>query len=408
MTDSDLPDLLDRLAERSDVGPAPVGAMLAAARRTRRRRGTAVLIGAAASVALVAAGVGLAGQGTPLTPPDDASTTPAAAAPIPDGFRLVAVGRVGILVPEAWPTNEMRCGTATADTVIVDVGVVETCALVGADVFDSVWIHEGGQEYVFRSSRSITIGSVAAERQDTVCETYPIDNMHPNGKQETSCTGSIHVLQDVYFAARSATAAGVDRMLSRVTEVPEGSVGVPGTAPVLYQRETQDNAGSLYADQLRALGLRVETVRVSRPGSTPDFIIDVSPRPGTVLAPGDTVTVTVVAPPSGPGEELSVGVNSVGPGDSMDDVDRTDEQIRAGTTIHLAVGSRIWAYGAGHYAGTLAGELNGDVLAPSTWADDPNLGHSWEVVRAGTTTITLTITADGERIVLGTVRVVAE
>jgi hypothetical protein len=41
-----------------------------------------------------------------------------------------------------------------------------------------------------------------------------------------------------------------------------------------------------------------------------------------------------------------------------------------------------------------------------TWKEDPNKGHSWVAAAPGTSTVTLTITVDGEKIELGTVRVV--
>ena len=75
-------------------------------------------------------------------------------------------------------------------------------------------------------------------------------------------------------------------------------------------------------------------------------------------------------------------------------------------TMTLDVGDSVWAYASGNRAETLAADVDGTSLVPSDWAQDPNKGHSWTAVRPGATRVTLTITADGRRVPLGTVTVV--
>jgi hypothetical protein len=123
-----------------------------------------------------------------------------------------------------------------------------------------------------------------------------------------------------------------------------------------------------------------------------------------MVRPGTVVTVTVVAEPRGPADEVDVGINSVHwPEEVYHDLD--DSQIRAGATMKLYVGDQIWAYARGKRARTLAGELDGTSLAVSDCKKCPNYPHSWIAVSRGETMITLTITADGKPVVLGTVTV---
>ena len=124
-----------------------------------------------------------------------------------------------------------------------------------------------------------------------------------------------------------------------------------------------------------------------------------------MVRPGTVVTVTVVAEPRGPADEVDVGINSVhyDPTEVYRGLD--DAQIRAGATIKLYVGDYIWAYARGKRARTLAGELDGTSLAVNDRKRCPNYPHSWTAVSRGETKITLTITADGNPVVVGTVTV---
>jgi len=399
MTEVELPDLLDRLADRVDPAVPPIDDMLRTAGRVRRRRATLTLAGAVVAVGLVGVGVPLvSGLGSGDPGPSVASGPTGAREPVPDGMHLVAIGHAAIAVPDSWGTNVMRCGTPTQDTVVIDVGAVELCGFLTPQTFDSVWLEHGGPAQAdYQAQTHYEIDGVPAERSKTTCQTVG------NGAQ--ACTGTVHVpAEDAYFTATSATADGVDRILDRVRML-DGQVGVPGFQEADLQ-DDQSRAQETYVESLRALGLEPKVVLESHPGMQPGFVLGVEPGAGTVVEPGSTVTVTATAPPNGPADEVQVGVNSLH--GEMGYQDLTDEQVRAGATIRLKVGDTIWAYADGKRAGTLVGELDGSTLAISTWAADPNLPHSWKVVSAGTTTVTLTITADGKRVVLGTVTVVSD
>ena len=392
MTDPKLTELLERAGDRATVGPPPIDAMLTGAARTRRRRRlTASLAGATAVVAVVA---GLALVTAPGDGPDDRrppadSTGPD---PVPDGMHLVGLGSAAVAVPDGWGTNETHCGVPQRDTVVINVGAIPTCAIGRPGRVESIELVEGQPRFDFRANESSVIGGVEAQRQRTTCP-------EGNSKGMGACSGTVYFpTLDVWFRAESSTnAEEVDRILERITIVPD-RVGVP--AYQMIALDAQGRSGEQYVDLLREMGLEAVVETKSMPGLTPGYVLDASPAPGTMLAPGDTVTVTVTAEPRGPAEELSVGVNTEEDGEYA-----SDAQIRRGATINLSVGDRIWAYAEGKRTATLAGDLQGTSLAVDDWEAGPNYPHSWVAVAPGRTTIELRIVADGSPVVLGEVRV---
>jgi len=396
MTDRDLPELLDRLGERVQVGPPPIDDMVGHATRTRRRRTAAVVAGGAATVALVlVVGSQLATTGTPQRPGPTEPVASPSTGEVPAGMRLVGIGHAAIAVPDDWGTNQTRCGTPVRDTVVIDVGAVESCGLIHIPAVDSVWIQEGGTWNQFGADEELEIDGVPAERQVTTCSALG------DGGQQL-CSGTVHVpAEDVYFLASSTSRDEVDRILARIRIVPDG-IGVPGFQEISMNQ--QGGAQEKYVARLEALGLDPVVRPRFVPAVDPGFVLEAVPVPGTMLAPGATVTVTVVAEPRGPADEVSIGMNSEDATGEFHDL--TDEQIRAGATIRLGVGDRIWAYAHGRRSSTLAGTLDGTSLAVDDWTDGPNYPHSWQAVEPGRTTITLTITADGAPVTLGTVTVV--
>lgn len=401
MKERNVIELLESAAEQVPVGPPPVASMVRGARRSRLRRGMAVALTSVATAAAVAAVVlGTTVLGGRSSGPDRA---PVAEGPTPSvaqqpGVRLVGLGQVAIAVPEEWGTNQTHCGVPQRDTVVIDVAAVQAC-LVGRETrVESVEVSSGKPRFDFEADEEVVVDGIAAERQATTCR-------RDVGRVRV-CTGTVHIpSMEVWFRAESSTgAATVDEILSWIRHVPD-RVGVPGHQEVAGM--AQARSGAKYVEELRAVGLGVEVRTVKEPGLPAGLVRDASPAPGTMVEPGSVVTVTVVAEPEGPEDELTVGVNSSTAGGD-DYVSRDDAQIRAGATIRLKVGDEIWAYAQGKRSGTLAGELQGDSLEISDWVEGPNHPHSWVATRPGRTTITLTITADGERVVLGTVTVLVE
>ncbi|MEV0288347.1 MULTISPECIES: PASTA domain-containing protein [unclassified Kribbella] len=104
------------------------------------------------------------------------------------------------------------------------------------------------------------------------------------------CSGAVGIPSlQVWFHAESTTSADeVDRILTRI-EIVRNQVGVPS-----YQSQVTRPTGVAYAKALEQLGLKTRFLTRTSQNYRAGEIFAVSPRPGTVLAPGATVTVTVV------------------------------------------------------------------------------------------------------------------
>ncbi len=406
MSENEIDDLLHRHAERVRVSAPPVESMVAAVRQRRRR--TWVGAGAAAAVLTVVGATVLTLSGAPGEGPDrpvatgPTGATGATGAVTPDGFRVVGAAGIGVMVPEQWPDDDTWCGTPRSDTVVVDRGV--TClALVPRDrgVEEVEVVRERPQD--FRATTTVEVGGVTAERQATSCE-----EGFGGRRAVRVCRGVLWIpSHDVGVVATSSTgdderATGeVESMLQRVRLLTDQEVPVPGRHDGLDLAESAQD--EWYREQLTRAGLAVEVVTRRDPGVPAGFLLDVQPRPGTVLAPGETVTMTVAAAPQGPLDEVHVGLNSDTAGW---DTDFGEAEVRAGATVRLSVGDSIWAYAEGKRSGTLAGRLEGNSLAQDGWVDGPNHPHSWKAVRQGRTEVVLTITADGKKLEVGRVTVV--
>ncbi len=403
MIDHDLSDLLERAADRIPVGPPPLDDVLVQATRHRRRRTGAAMMSSAAAVvvAMVGSALLLSPNSTPPPPvvtPSVAATQPSVAA-TPPGTRLVGLGQAAIAVPVTWGTNETLCGTPKQDTVVIDVGAIGACLTSRPEGIDSVELTQGPVRFDFAADTTSDIGGLPADRQATTCTASPLE-------QGSTCYGTIFIPSlAVSFRAESSTdKATVDEILSWIRILPD-IVGVPGYQSANLQTP-QGDARDRYVAAARAEGLEVRVVTEKRPAIDAGFILDVSPEPGTMVPPGTEVTLTVVAEPEGPADEVRVDINSVGPGDSMDYQGLDDDQIRAGATIELGVGDRIWTYAMGKRSPTLAGELDGTSLTIDPWTKGPNYPHSWIATKEGTTRLTITITADGQPVKIGVVTVV--
>lgn len=398
MTDHDLANLPERSAERVPVGTPPVSKMLVKADLLRRRRAISRAAMAAAGVVAVVLGTTLIGalDTHPRRGPVDPPAATRAADPVPAGKRLVGIGHSAIAVPEDWATNALRCGTATEPTVVVDVTVVEACAWLSPRAFDNVWVEQGVNRNLFRPVEDFEIDGVAAQRDHTTCRRY--------GERGSECSSTVFVPSaNASYRAQAATRQGVEQILSWILMVRD-RVAVPGLGQANMNHQ-DDDAGEHYRSQLEAAGLRVEVATELRPGFKPGYVLAVTPRPGTMVQPGDVIHMTEIAEPRGPADEVHVEVNSVGPGDSMDYRGLSDEQIRAGAHLRIDLGATIWIHGHGERIDTLAGEVSGAALTLDDWKQGPNYGRSWKAAERGTSTLTITITANGGPVTLGTVTV---
>jgi hypothetical protein len=302
-------------------------------------------------------------------------------------------------VPEAWGTNRTRCGTPTKNTVVINVGAVEACATARPEGVESIELVQGEPRFDFTADTTISVDGQEAQRQRTTCTREAIGEVRV-------CSGTVYFAdRETWFRAESSTGREeVDGILDQIRVVSD-KVGVSAFQPLAVN--AQGRSGEKYAARLAEQGFEVavQTRRIS--AGKPGYVLDVSPAPGTMLPPGSTVTITVIAEPAGPADEVSVGVGT----DSDDDREQfaTDEQIRAGdTTLRLKPGERIWAYAQGKRANTLTGELQGEALAIDDWTDGPNYPHAWVATAPGRTTIVLSIEADGEQVELGSISVLVK
>lgn len=286
MTDQELPDLLDRLASRHAVGAPPTDAMLAAASRRHRRRATWAAVGTIGAVAAVmVAGVVLPRLPDGRTPPQGVPLTSS-----PGGFRLVGVGHLGIQVPDSWATNALHCDQPTADTVVVNGamadGASRLCLVTVPTVPDTVQLLEGDLAPHLPLGAEAPVAGQSARRNGPICET----------SDPARCWGEVYFPDDdVSLVAGSSTAEGVDAILDRIIALGPDQVPVPGRSYVAGNRRSGPATSAQdYAVQLRALGLVPELVADPHPGWPIDYIVSVEPETGTILEPGDTVTVTYV------------------------------------------------------------------------------------------------------------------
>jgi hypothetical protein len=285
MIESKLTELLEHTGEQVHVGPPPIEALRAGAVRRRRRRTAAVSVASVVAVVAAVGGTTLLTQGSKGVDPNPpvASGTPVT---VPEGMRLVGIGHAAIAVPNAWGTNQSFCGTPRKDTVEIDIGAVAACGIPRAAGVDSVQVANRQPFENFRADQTLDIDGVPAQRQRTSCAKGAMGKV-------TTCTSTVVIPSlGVWFRAESSTSAvEVDRILSRITIVP-GLVGVPGYSTNNLNGELPTAAE--YVDSLRQLGLKAEIQNPMTSGDIPSGTVrSASPGPGTMLAPGATVTISV-------------------------------------------------------------------------------------------------------------------
>lgn len=297
MTDTDLSELLDRLGERTPVGPPPTADMVAAASRARRRRTTWLAAGSTAAVLVATIGVAVVLNGPSrqvLPEPAPGVPTPTQVV-TPPGTRLVGIGHAAIAVPEEWGTNRLSCAEPQKDTVIIDQGAVCLADYPRPRDVDSVHVYPGWYGGVGQPNEvqreSFDLDGEPAERVATVC--------YHEHDQAAVCRGAVYVPdQAVTFVAESSSEnprAEVAEILSWIQMVPD-QVAVPGFQDVnIHWYHAEISAGEHYRAALQMLGLRVEIVTEYRRGPEEGYVLDVQPPPGTMVGPGSVVRVTEVA-----------------------------------------------------------------------------------------------------------------
>jgi hypothetical protein len=299
MNDDDATRLLNQLAERVSVGPAPVEDVIRSGQKARVHRRRTTVFAVAASVALVlVGGIGIrqllqpGGHVAAVAGPD------ATAAPAPAGTRLVGIGHAAIAVPEGWGTNQTMCGKPQANTVVIDQGVVPLCATTLPQTVSDVRLQVSpdlSNSPEFTIAAPITVDGVTAMKTSLRCTSEGSLASH----RSKLCTQSLWIEQEqAQFTVTSPHADTVRRLLDSV-RIDEGYVAVPFTYNQASVRDAQS-----FVEAAKSLGLQVQT-RFDRASNSPaGWIVGVDPAVGSMLKPGATVQVTVssgAGPQSGHG-----------------------------------------------------------------------------------------------------------
>jgi hypothetical protein len=234
------------------------------------------VLASAAAVTTVVAVIGVTnllssnGGGTLITTPEPV--------PGPVAMRLVGYGHAAIAIPKVWGTNVSRCGIPRRDTVLIDdPSAAGDCDLPRPSGVDSVELGTAPPNG-FRVDETFSINGAQAERTWTSCA------------DDAVCWGAVGIPSlHVWFRASSSTSAAVvDEILARIVILPD-LVGVPSSRSLDESRD-----GTAYAKLLEQMGLRTDfrtrTSYVYEAGR----VVNVSPPPGTLLTPGETVTLTVI------------------------------------------------------------------------------------------------------------------
>jgi hypothetical protein len=288
MNDHDLTQLLERLADRTPVGPPPINEMRASAGRTRRRR--AVWIAGAAAAAVLAV-VGSSLALARFLPTDNADHGVSLA---PTGTRFVGRGRIAVAVPEGWGTNDRRCGTPRVDSVVVDPGLTLNCWVPWPVGVESVYIHQS--EGNARGGRiAFDVHGVRAERSATRC----VDQ--GQGQRPIKvCSISVDFPEDeVSLEFTSATSrAKVEEMLGWI-HIVHGLMPVPSDQEANnagIQADATLSPVDFYRKALATRGLQAKFVEVPGPKESEGDIAALTPDVGTMVPRGSTVKVAVVVP----------------------------------------------------------------------------------------------------------------
>lgn len=411
-------DAMARSAHDVRVGPPPLGDLhdrARASRRRTRRRGAAAALAAVLVVGGGALGAGL----VPDRAPRDVAGIEASDDGVPDGLRLVGVGRLGVLVPEDWGDAETGCGTPLTTGLVRDHGETQCDALVfrPAGAVSVTLSDDPTAHGWIPGSGGSPIGGL--ERSGTTCQVLP-DAVDPPGSLcrasvTDGATGS--VLVESSERDTEVARAQVDELAATVQLLPDGRAAVPELGYALDER-TFDASAEVYAAALADLGLALETTERIVPGDRGGRLVEVVPAPGTILEPGATVAAVVAATPTQPVDFYAVSVDVWLPAGGGDQA--SDEEVRAGAAgVEVAAGR--WATvnaesGLRPSDGTRrgGGPDGTDALVLSTSnpqvvaVSSDGLFARALGVSPGAAEITVAMTIDGELVPIGSVTVEVE
>ncbi|MFW6775622.1 hypothetical protein ACOACO_15165 [Nocardioides sp. CPCC 205120] len=252
----------------------------------------------------------------------------------------------------------------------------------------------------------------------TVLRCAPAD-----GVQAPSCTQQLLEPATGLLVAVTAYVDGEDEEGARrwVEDVGATLAPLPDDAAVVPSVVEEVTGGAVdLAAAARREGLGVTWVDV--PYATrfiaEDAVFDVTPSPGTVLRPGDTIRIVRSVRPVTIADSVAVSVaagpgpGAAPPGFGSTHLDRVD--LALGPTLELRLGDTVRASASGtnqpvgpSVVASLAGTTRGTALRQQEPDGIDGDGQvEWAAVAVGTSTFTLTIEAAGTTYELGTVTAV--
>lgn len=303
LTDDRTRDLLRSAVADLTVSEAPADELVRRGRKVRRRTRVLAGVGVAAAVGLVAVGTVVLVDTTdradqPATTATSATTAPTETPPpstenglvTPAGTRLVGMGPIAAAVPKTWGTNDVRCGTPLADTVVFEGNGTRSCLVPQRDVSS---VHFGRikawepRSWEQNATTTIDLGGVEITRSE-------IGRYH-DGPGEPTYPFSVGVVTvpdyDVAMWVVSTDEELIRSVLDSVRDIPNGYVAVPVNSAA-STRIWPYEAGA---------GLDIRTVTVYRAGVRAGVLLSSDPPDGSIVREGSRVTRTV----AGPGKPLS-------------------------------------------------------------------------------------------------------
>jgi PASTA domain len=287
VNDDQIVQTLERRAAEVHVGPPPLAEMHASAHR--RRRSLVAVVGSAAAVVALVVGVGWLGS-VQSNEVDPKPANPPAADELeqpPAGFRWVGIGHAVVAVPEGWPTNAIRCTEPERDGVWVDVAGFNLCIAPFPTDSTRVWVRGPyGNEDTSEWGRGTLDGTPVLTSSITCSGT---------SESDVEVCGQVVFIPSenaVFDVESSAGPDAVEEALARI-EVLDDGVAVPGFALLQEQQDAPGGVLAAYERALRQAGLDVELRTRPEKGLPAGWVIKASPEPGTVVAEGSTVVVTV-------------------------------------------------------------------------------------------------------------------
>jgi hypothetical protein len=296
VSDQEIEQYVEGLADRVPAVPAPLGAVLVAGRaataRRARRRGVGVLVGVAAAVGAVVLGPQLVVQQAPIEVlgGGGAVVEPAVA----DGTRLVGAEGVAIAVPEGWVSVDAPFCQAPRMPYVY---VAEERPYASSCPYDP-------DDSLPASSLEISAGPATRSQPESGAATTMT---LPTGERVVTAGSCVDIqcwrrwkVGGVTFSAYvvdEGARAIVDRMSESLRAVPAGHTTVPGwpfvlsrTGPGTSRRGPLPRAE--YVELLEAAGLRAYPLDVQDdvlPAPAPGIIDTTSPGYGSVVPRGTLV-----------------------------------------------------------------------------------------------------------------------